>query len=208
MPGILIGGICTIVTLAALISPNIFGIDRFLPEMRMASRRMFPSTDKIEAENGEVSITRPNDGWAKYKISQPSPDAATNVLILVSTADGGAYIGCQNVDVTGDEKLEDREKKVLAGVFKSDLLQVIGQLKGKPFNDADAIVSERKASPVRDMQEVTVDLRLGGIDRRMLIYYNAKDQLKSAVLVACARRARFESLEADFRKSFASFSAR
>jgi hypothetical protein len=82
----------------------------------------------------------------------------------------------------------------------------VGRLKGK--GSGEGVVSERKAVGAKDFQEITVDLRLGGIERRFLIHYTAKQIEKSTVLIGCARKSRFESLEEEFRKAFATFEAK
>jgi len=51
------------------------------------------------------------------------------------------------------------------------------------------------------VQEITVDMRLGGIERRFLIHYTSKQRTKSTVFIACARPHRLRAQEDEFRKA-------
>jgi hypothetical protein len=204
--GVIVGGVLTFITLTALISPTVFGVDQFLREMTTARRLTYPPGEKIETE--DVEITRPSGQWGRFlKTNSLNQDILDNHLILHSTHED-AYIACQFVGLDNAEKIEEIQKKVLEGVYKSELIDRIGRLHGQGWS-GEASVSERKAGAARNSQEITVDLRLGGINRRLLIQFTGKqgagEMPRSIVLIACARANRFSGLEDDFHKAFASF---
>jgi hypothetical protein len=207
--GIIAGGILTLVTLTALVAPTVFGIDQFLREMTTARKVTYPPGTTIETADAE--ITRPSSQWARFeRAAAPSQDVLENHFILYSTRDD-AYIACQFASLEGGEKFDAIEKKVLEQIFKSELFDRIGRLGGKGWN-GEATVSERKPGAAKNTQEITADLRIAGINRRLLIQFTgpqgAGELPRSIVLIACARANRFSGLEDDFRKAFASFKGR
>jgi hypothetical protein len=50
--------------------------------------------------------------------------------------------------------------------------------------------------------ELTIDIRLGGIDRRILIQYPSDRGLATTVMIGVARRSQFERMKDVFRKTF------
>lgn len=203
--GMIVGGVGLVLTLAALLSPVVFGIDRFLREMAMGPFLTYPTDDRIEA--GDVTMNRPGGGWGQFKTPNTPGNLAGNALILYNVH-ADAYIGCQIVEVDGGLKNDELEKKVLEQVFKSELIDRAGRLKAREFA-GDWSIAERKALGNKT-QELTVDLVLAGIPRRLLIRYTTPpDQAKSSlILVGCARANTYPALEDEFRKSFDSWRAR
>jgi hypothetical protein len=209
--GIIAGGILTLITLAALISPTVFGIDQFLRELTTAKKVTYPPGEKIETDDAEITRPSPAKQWARFqRTTPPNQDVQENHFILYSTRDD-AYIACQFATLEGGEKIEEIESKILEQVYKSELLDRIGRLGGRGWS-GDKAVSERKPGIGKNTQEITVDLRIAGVNRRLLIQYTGKqgggELPRSTVLIACARANRFSSLEDDFRQAFASFKAK
>jgi hypothetical protein len=205
--GIIAGGILTLVTLAAMISPTVFGIDQFLRELTTAKRMTYPAGMTIETDDAE--ITRPSGAWGRFqKPTVPSQDVLENHFILYSTRDD-AYIACQFANLDGGDKIDVLQKKILEQIYKSDLLDRMGRLGGKGWGGEPTNVSDRKPGIGPNTQEITVDLSVAGINRRLLVQFTTKQQAgelgRSTVLVACARANRFSDLEDVFRKAFASF---
>ena len=205
--GIITGAVCTVVMLAAMLSPVIF-IDVFLRDLVLAQAVENSEDDLIQSNNSltdNVEIRRPSRLWTKLKSGVlRSENNSRDMLILVDIVED-AYIGCMAAPLDGDEKIEDRERKVLEPVYKSELMSLLSRLRGSAMGANGTIVAERKPIAGKERQEIIVDLR----DRRLLIQYTTQDRdVKATILVGCARRNKFDRLQEDFRKAFDSFKNR
>jgi hypothetical protein len=205
--GIIAGGVMTFITLAAFLSPTVFGIDQFLREMTTARKITYPPGEVLDTD--DLEITKPSAQWGLLqKPNSVNQKIHENYFILYSTRDD-AYLACQFATLEAGDKIEAIEKKILDQVLSSVLIDRIGRLGGAGWSGEQPIISERKKGARDNTQEITVDLRLAGINRRLLIQYKDKqgggELPRSTVLIACARADRFSSLEEDFRKAFASF---
>lgn len=207
--GIAVGAFFTFLTLAALLSPTLFGLDSFLREMAFAGRIQYPDGNTVESTtNGNrlsIVLTRPSNRWASYI---PPSVQGTNFescdLIMVNVTED-AFMACHNVQFDGlPDDADDRLKKVLEKFYKSELVYLLGRLDGRPLgreaeNVQKKVVDSKKGTKE---QEVIFDLRLGGIDRRFLLQYSLEKGDEVRVLIGAARRNRFDRLEAVFRKTF------
>ena len=113
------------------------------------------------------------------------------------------YIACQHIfpDLNDDE--EAIQKKVLEKLQKSELVSMLGRLNGRPAPEPTPVGAPKKVDGV---QEMTVDIRCGSIERRFLILYKAtKNRQKLEFFVGCARTSRFERVQDQFREAFAGF---
>ena len=75
---------------------------------------------------------------------------------------------------------------------------MLANIKEGSFTGEGTVVEE-KAGP-GTMEEIVLDLRLGRLDRRLLIRSDVQDQVKLNIVVAVARRNRFEAMKDEFRK--------
>lgn len=199
--GIILGGVFTFLTLAALVSPFVFGIDQFLRELVMAGRITYTASDTFDIPD-KVEVKR-LDNWARWSVTNlPTANNESDVLILVNTTED-AYVSCLNaLDVVVDEP-EEKQKKVLEHVYKSELISLLGRLHGSALNREGTVVDKKLVANGRT-QEVVLDLRLDGLDRRLLIQYPANEKINLRIVVGAARRNRFERLQKDFHKMFES----
>jgi hypothetical protein len=206
--GIIIGAVFTFITLTAMISPTIFGLDAFLRELALAGRLQYPAGNKIESppgNNDNIEFTRQSKLWASYL----SPGNLTNNiqsddLIMINVVED-AYIAYQNVSLELNEAAaEDLQRKALERFHKSELVNLLGRSKGSPVNTEGTIVEQKAGDDKK--QEIILDIRLGGIDRRFLIQFWSKDNANTslAILVGGARKSRFERMEPEIRKTFES----
>jgi len=209
--GIAVGAVFTLITLAALVSPTVFGLDAFLREFALAGRLQYPAGEVIRTDiiNGEIEIHRPRpiEAWAQYLSGNTqTPNVEPDLLILVNVRED-AYLACQSFDVDLLDDEDALEKSAFARFRKSELVSLIGKTKGVLVNESTLV--EKKPKAAEGTQEITFDIRIGGHERRcMMMYSTNKVGLRLNVLVACARRSRFERMQEDFRKAYARLKVR
>ncbi len=205
--GITTGIVSTFLLLAGLISPYVFGVDELLRELAYAKRtdRTIKEIVSVSALDRDITMKRPSKAWGQYAPS-PSQNSAyqSDPLILVSIRDD-AFLACQDMDVDGNDDEDTVFKKVIERVRKSEVVNLVGRL-GR--NAApEATIREKKPVGADLIQELIVDLRLGGHDRTFLIQYKTKIRTKLYFFVGCARASRFERVEKDFREALSQFKA-
>jgi hypothetical protein len=206
--GIAVGAFFTFLTLAALISPTLLGLDSFLREMAFAGRIQYPVGPTVEVDTIRLSIvlTRPSNRWASYIPPTVASNHFESSDLLMVNISEDAFIACKYVELDGGvDDAEEKLKIVLDKIYKSELVYLLGRLDGRPLGREAENVQKKVVNSKRGKeQEVTFDLRLGGIDRRFLVQYSLekRDQLGVRVLVGAARRNRFDRLEDVFRKTF------
>ncbi|MBI2806146.1 MAG: hypothetical protein HYX68_14285 [Planctomycetes bacterium] len=207
--GIITGAVGTFLLLASLVSPYVFGVDEFLRLLTYGRgvNRNLKDPIVVPVGNGEISLKRPSSGrWGIYTPPIRQNTAfQSDPLLLINTADD-AFIACQDIDINLDDRNEATlMAKVLDRVRKSALLNIVG---GLGRNEApEPTVVEKKALTPEGLQEIILDIRLGGHERRLLVQYSTKDRIKAFIRVGCARRSLFERVEKDFREAFAEFRA-
>jgi hypothetical protein len=207
--GMILGGVGVLVTTAALLSPTVFGIDVILRELAMTSSLDYVTTEgdifSTQAQGDNVDIKRPSPSWGRYKSSMAAnpnnAQQAEDVLMLLVNVPEDAYIACLSIDLAGDEKTEERQKKVLERLCKSEVINVVGRLRGTSFTAKDSII-ESKPVPNSDKQEVLADIQLPRFDRKALIQFTTREPLKTSVMVGIARPSRFGQMEKTFRETF------
>jgi len=205
--GIVLGAVFTFVTVTALISPTVFGLDALLRDLALGSRLNYLLDDPVSDANDQVKIKRPTRGlrcWAKYNSpSRLTAGIQIDPLILVNTRDD-TYIACQDAEIPGldgrDEELV--LKKVLERLQKSELINLLNR-PGR-ISPPEITVVEKKMT-ADNKQELIIDMRLGGLDRRLLVQYKPPRLDRIFFAVGCARRNRFDVLQEDFREALATF---
>lgn len=209
--GVILGSVFTFVTLAALLSPTVFGLDQYLRMLALVHRIEYKAgkTIEINTQTETISIDRPSDGWASCAaISNKNQTFESDDVILVNVAED-AFIACQHVFLDLNDKLEDRQRKALDRFYKSELVNLLGRLGKKSLDREGTIVDTKEIVVAGEKgQEITLDLRLGGIDRRFLIRAIKDPTTKLNILVGAARRNRFERLQDGFRESFNTFKSK
>ena len=200
--GIITGAVMTFITLVMLISPTVLGLDLFLREFKYAGRVNWPKIKQIEAAgiNEPVTMDRPGERWESWGGYITQSNHTQNVLpddlIMVNVAED-AYIAGQHIFPDAADKADEKKAKVLERFKKSELVNLVGGLDGRPLDANWTIVDDKKED------EIILDVRLGRHERRVLIQY-VKDRTKLNMNVACARKSQFDRLEPDFRLAFKS----
>jgi hypothetical protein len=209
--GIALGGFFTFLMLALLLTPTVFGLDAYLGsglrEMAFAGQIQYPADATVETNqrvHTNIMLTRHSSRWGVYL----SPaDLTDNIdptdLILVNVTED-AFIAYQNFfpDAAIDDP-EEKIKKVLEKFYRSELVQLIGRLKGRSLQSEGEIVKkEIVKTPTGEAQEIIVDIRLGGIDRRVVIQYALGKGNEMIILIGVARRSRFDRMNEVFHKTF------
>ena len=205
--GIITGAIGTLITVAALLSPTLLGLDAFLREVLMVGRIQYPATTTFQTENNfgrdNIEIKRLSELWGRYiSPATQSDKVSSDDLILINTRDD-AYIACQHVPA--QDAIQDNvpRTKVLERFHKSELLNLLSRLNGKPSEAEGTIIKEEPAQSDHRKKEIILDLRYGRIDRRFLIrYYTANDRVTVLIFVAVARRNQFDHLQEKFHEAF------
>ena len=210
--GIAVGAVFTFITLAALASPYVFGLDVILRELALAGRLKNPDGEiiKIDINNGgdlEIQRPTPPDQWRLLLAgANQTPDFEPDLLILVNVGED-AYIACQSSNPDGDEDDDALEKRAIERFRKSELVKLIGKTKSEAL-PAHTVV-EKKPKAADGTQEIILDMRIGSHERRcLLIYSTDKAQQRMKLVVGCARKNRFDRLQEEFRKAYASHKVR
>jgi hypothetical protein len=130
----------------------------------------------------------------------------TDLLFLVDTTDD-AYISCCRVSDIHVDAADEKQKKVLEGIYKSQLVNILGELHNGSLEREGTVLENSKKIIGDKTQELVVDIRLGRVDRRMLIQYPANGKDNFVVLIAACRRGDFDRLQDKFREAFTSVKA-
>ncbi len=209
--GIAVGAAFTFITLAALASPYVFGLDSFLRQLSMASRVKYPAADNIESTHSDArdnySIDRPapKSLWGAYISPTVLPsNLDSDDLIMVNIVED-TYIACQVVifEQGRPETEEDKLKQVLKRLAKSELVNLLGRL-GTAQLTQEPVIVENKLIEGDKKREIILDLDLG-VPRRLLIQFDATEPDRLPLLVGVARKNRFDRVVDDFRKAFGTF---
>ena len=211
--GIIVGGVMTVITLLALFSPSIL-VDSYFREIVYGPRLHYPAAIAINDRGDLVSLKRPSSDWGVYT---PPTRTNTNIdpddVILVNTRED-AFIACQSAKLEwNDDNAEAHRKKALERLQKSELVNLIGHLRGQPLpgdrlpfdveKDKKEVKDAKDAKKVEEKnQEIIFDAYVGGQERRFLVRFLPKDRTKLTVLVAVSRKSNFSRLEKEFRETF------
>lgn len=209
--GIAVGAVFTFITLAAFVSPYVFDIDVILRNLAFAGRLKNPEgeTIRVDVTNGDIEIQRPkpSEQWRQLLAKlQQTTDFDPDLLILVNVWED-AYISCQSSEPDGGEDDEALEKRAIERFRKSELVNLLSKRKSDLL-PAHTVV-EKKAKAADGTQEIIIDMRVGGQERRFLLIYSAsKAQVRMNMVVGCARKGRFDRMQEEFRRVYASLKVR
>jgi hypothetical protein len=204
----LVGGAGTLLTGAALAAPSVLHLDVLLREFEWAGRLDYTSAEapspvlrKPISFRGDISLTLPSSLWGECQLKDVRRERSDSLLLVNIWED--AQLGCQTIELGGDERdWESARGKALERFYKSDLVNLVGRLHGKPL-PKEGTPRDIK-SIAGGMQEMMVDLRLGGIERTFLLRLSKSDSYLD-VLVGGTRKQRFGPMQEQFRKTFDTF---
>jgi Domain of unknown function (DUF4190) len=198
--GVAVGGVGILLTILILFTP--LGLDEFLREFSYLGRISYSAND-IEGRGGDIRIARPTAGrWASLETQSQN---TVDDLIAVNVA-ADAFISCQHTARGLFDDDETIQKNVLEQLGKSELVNMLGRLNGRPPPEARTVTPAKAID--KENGEMTIDMRLGGIERRMLIIYNTKNRNRTFIFVGCARAHRFDGLVEQFREAAKDFPKR
>jgi uncharacterized protein DUF4190 len=205
--GIVVAAVALLLTPAALISPMfVLYTDQFIRELKTAGKVTYSTDDpdlfKNDLLNDEVKLKR-FPGWAKWTPQGGGGgNSPTDLLFLVNTADD-AYVTCFNLDDVNVDAPEEKHKKVVDGVYKTQLVHYLGELRHRQLKEGTLVDSKKLLKDGR-IQELVVDIKLARLERRLLIHYPANGKHTFKVLVGACRHSDFERMQETFRKIFES----
>ncbi len=199
---IVAGGFFTLLTLGAMLSSEIFGLDALLREFHWADKLDYPAemTVKITGKDDDLVMNRPTPRWGVRKALTATGES--DLLILVRPGED-AFLAVQAVELDGGEQPEGLQARGLQRFYKSELVSMLGRLRGRALDKEGEVRDSKRIN--NDTEEVTVDMRLGGVDRTFLLRITKAGAQNLVVLVGAARKNRFDRVQGEFRKAFDSF---
>jgi hypothetical protein len=204
-----VGGAGSLLTLLALVSPEVFHLDALLREFKWARNLDYtpaaavpPQVKKSSvAGQRDITVSIPSRRWGVYESSTASGPGNAH-LILVDPWDD-AQIACQSLIIDDAEDQKNPEalrSRGLEHFLQSDLIKLLNPRNG-------ALPKELKPREVKQLdegtQEMLVDLRLG-TDRTFALRMTRKGSYLF-ILAGGARKSRFARLHDEMRKVFDSF---
>lgn len=201
--GIILGAVAFLIGPAAWLSPMfILYTDQFIRELKYAGKITYPKDGEVlknDLLDDPVEFKKA-DGWATWTVA--TGNGPTDLLFLVNPYED-AFITCFNVQDINVQAPEDKQKKVLEAVYKSQLINVVGELRNRNLDREGTVIEKEKKLVENDkIQELVVELRLARIERKLLIHYPAKKDHTFKVLVGACRRSDFEHMRVKFAKIF------
>jgi hypothetical protein len=205
--GLILGGLFTLVSLAAFLSPEVLGVDGLFREIEWASKLDYPSELHFLKEN-KFSITRPNSSWGFYRHlgKNASPDRYDDLILVKPRQD--AQVACLTIDLHDPEEPDDQLEHGLREFLSSELVDLIGNFRGKTPNLSPKIRDKKKLDSPKGtlIQEMLIDLNLGGYPRTFILRIIKVDGLFKLIVVAAGtRQQRFARLEPELRKIVESY---
>jgi hypothetical protein len=200
--GIAVGAVGLLLTLVALWSGDVLGIDALLREWRYSSDVDYKADvdgffSAVLGREDSFGIQRPSRSWGKLKARDRDRDSLT----LLSPRDD-AYLLC--LPVTGEADEQVAREKAGERLRQSDLFKNLSRA-------SDAQQSpEPEAKPFAEGKregDQTLDVRIGGYERTFLLRV-VKVRAEIYLLAGGARKERFARLADDFLKAFDSFKQR
>lgn len=199
-----------VLTLAALLSPEVLQVDALWREFRWAKQLDYAPLAVVPPEvtrsvpGGDRAFTLeiPSRRWGVWQPKNPKEQS--DHLILFDVRDD-AQLAVQSVELNGDEQdnWEAARARGLDRFAKSELLSLLMRRQPPP----PATPTPRDIKQRDDgSQEMLVDLR-AGLDRTFLVRMVKKDRWLF-VVVGAARKQRFARMEKEFKKAFNSFQVR
>lgn len=196
--GIIVGGIGIFLTIVAIISPYVFGVDQLLREFMYAGRLEWTSGPRIRIPE-KIDIKR-LDGWARWTGTNLRTNENSDILILVNPTDD-AFLSCLSLLDVKEDDADEKRKRVIEHLSKSEVVSLMGRLRGAPLN-REAVVLKKEAVANGTKEEVQLDLYVGGHLRRFLVQYPLDVKANMPIFVAASRPHRFDRLQKDFHEMF------
>jgi hypothetical protein len=199
--GMIVGGVCTLLTMSALISNEILGLDSLLREYRYASQLDY-ATDSAGfytaalGKDDRLGMQRPSRSWGRLTARGQS----TDMLTLLNLREDAQLIA---LPFNGPEDEQGARDKAADRLRQSDLF---GKVLSKSGEVKPASPEAAEAKPVPDSKtgDMTLEVRFGGYDRVFLLRV-VKVNADYYLLAGGARKGRFARLSDEFARAFDSF---
>jgi hypothetical protein len=198
--GMIVGGVCTLMTLGLLFSSDAFGVDSLLREFRHASELEYKTESggqfKIPMpgdHDHDFLIQRPSGAWGKLKAKGED----TDLLTLVNLRED-AHLVCVSMVEQDEEAALDKaaERFRASGLFKN-------------LNRPEAKTTTPEPEPRKvenNKNELILDVRVGNYDRTFLLrVVKAQKGGDIFLLAAGTRKGRFARIVDDVRRAFDKF---
>jgi hypothetical protein len=204
--GVAVGALGFVLGMVILLYP--FGVDFVLRQMVYLKSLTYAANETIESRGGaDLLIKRPKAGlWGSLgPDTQPGIRDPDDLIAVNINAD--AYIACQHAPLGLAPDDEAIQKAILEKLATSELVNMLGRLNGQPAPEPTVVTPLNALGEKANKKagEMVVDMRLGGIDRRMLVTYRIHNAVRVYILVGCARKNQFEALEPEFRDAFSGY---
>jgi hypothetical protein len=195
--GMIVGAVGMFLTLAALASSEVLGLDALLREYRDAAGVDYHPTDGnyFKATLGKdeyVGLERPTSLWGRKKSDK-------DMLTLVNLRED-AYLIC--LPFTAADDLAGARDKAAERLRQSELFKSLS----RPSDAAHQTGPDAEAKPAPDGKEgdLILDVRLGRYDRTFLLRV-VKQGAEFYLLAGGARKGRFDRLSDEMLRSLNSF---
>lgn len=209
--GIIIGGIWTVLALAAFFTLERLGFDGFLLRSLELAGKIDYGSELILTDDGSLvghfSIERPSIAWGKLKAGTSVPLSESQFEMTLVNVREDAQIVCILKNLDRQEPLEVCREKGQQMFQNSRLIKLLSR---RPLDsnqdDPGAAVEMRDYRQVgeSDIQEFYLDMRLSGIDRTFLVRVH-REGSRVCVVAGGARKNRFGKLKKQIEESVESF---
>ncbi|MCS7045160.1 MAG: hypothetical protein NZO58_02265 [Gemmataceae bacterium] len=201
--GMLLGGVLTLLAIAAYGSRELFDLDGLIRSYRWAGKLRYPSGDQAAKKRGDDDSTyviqrpTPRTDWAVLD-TQSSQRNGDHLMLVNPRAD--AYILWLSFPEPLDKDAVTLRDSALDFFRESDLVRMIGRL---PENVSQTW-KPRDIQEGDNDQQFIVDVRLDGILRTFLFRVKVERRYVN-VLVGGTRWSRFDRLKHSLQQALASF---
>ena len=198
--GMIVGAVGIFLTLAALVSNEILGIDSLLREYRYAASMDYQANTNAFytatlGKDDAVGIKRPSPSWGKLRLTNQNE---RDVLTLVNLRED-AHLVC--LPFNNAEDLQTARDKAAERLRQSDLFKSLS----KPA-DLKTPSPDVEPKPAADGKEgdMVLELQLGGLPRTFLLRV-VKEGADFYLLAGGTRSGRFSRVSPEILRSLDSF---
>lgn len=205
--GMILGGVFTILTVAACFTMERFGLDGLLRTLELSGNIEYGPEPRLNSSGQDVGfrIDRPGAAWGRLKASNTASlrgRESVQEMVLFSVWDD-AQIVCLANSVDPRLPLEACRQEGLDLLRNSRLVRFLARLRPEDpappvgdFRDLKELASEK--------QEFYIDMRLAGVERTFLVQV-VRQGSRLGVVAGGSRKKRFTSLEEQIRAGASSF---
>lgn len=198
--GMIVGAVCTLLTLGAFLSNEVIGVDSLLREWRYGAQLDY-ATDAAGfytsplGQDERLGIQRPSRSWGRLHGRGQSGDTLTLLNLRED-----AQIVC--LPFNGPEDEQSARDKAADRFRQSDLFKVLS--KSAEVKPVSPDAADAKPVPDSKQNDMTLEVHFGGYDRKFLLRV-AKVNANYYLLAGGTRKGRFDRMADEFGRAFDSF---